>query len=272
MITRTMATAAVLALGLLGAANAEAQDKPTILLVHGAFAESSSWNGVISLLARDGYTAIAVANPLRGVATDAAYVAAIVRATPGQVLLVGHSYGGTVISSAAANEPTVAGLVFVSAFAPDVGESSFELAGRFPGATLAATLAPPVSLPGGGVDLYIRQDRYWAQFAADTPEAEALLMAITQRPIAEAAGAEKASAAAWRSIPSWWIYGTADLNIPEQALAFMADRAGSRRTIAVVGASHVVMVSHPARVAALIQEAASATAAISGAAHAPHDQ
>jgi pimeloyl-ACP methyl ester carboxylesterase len=174
----------------------------------------------------------------------------------GPVVLVGHSYAGAVVSVAADGLPNVKALVFVDAFEPAPGETSLELTGRFPGSTLGPTLAPPVALPDGGQDLYVQQDRFPAQFAADLPLAEARVMAAEQRPVTQAALAEAASAAAWASIPSWSIYGTADVNIPPAALVFMARRAHARETIAVAGASHMVMLSHPAEVTALIEDAA----------------
>ena len=232
--------------------------KPTIVLVHGAFAESSSWNGVVAELLAEGYPVVAAANPLRGVKNDADYVATIVQAINGPVVLVGHSYGGSVITNAANGNPNVKALVYVAAFAPEKGESALELSGRFPGGTLGPTLAPPVTLPDGGKDLYIQQDRFGAQFAADVPAAESKLNAATQRPIAEAALTEPSGAPAWKSIPSWHIYGDADKNIPAAAMAFMAERAGSKETLVLKGASHVPMVSNPAAVAGIIRRAASA--------------
>lgn len=229
--------------------------KPTVVLVHGAFAESSSWNGVVDALARDGYEVVAAANPLRGVSADAAYVSTLLNSIQGPVVLVGHSYGGAVISLAAQRAGNVKALVYVAAFAPDVGENCLELTGRFPGSTLSGTLAKPVDLPGGAHDLYIRQDRFPKQFAADVPLAQAQQMAATQRPIVDAALGEKATAAAWKSLPSWSIYGSSDLNIPPAAMDFMAKRARSTTTV-VPGASHVVMVSHPQQVAAVIEKAA----------------
>jgi len=254
---RIMILAAALA-GALGLVTPSAAQpaKPTVVLVHGAFADSSSWDGVVTELTRDGYRVVAAANPLRGASSDAAYVAAVVKSVGAPVVLVGHSYGGTVITQAADGVANVKGLVYVSAFAPDVGESSFGLAGKFPGATLGAALAPPVNLPGGGQDLYIQQDRFPAQFAADVPLAKAKLMAAGQRPINQAAGDEKVAKVAWKALPSWFIYGSADLNIPPAAQAFMAERAHARKTVVVPGASHVVMVSHPHEVAALIEAAA----------------
>ncbi|HEY6941984.1 alpha/beta hydrolase [Dokdonella sp.] len=231
--------------------------RPTIVLVHGAFAGSSSWSDVIRTLNRKGYPVVAVANPLRSIKGDAAYVASLVRSIPGPVVLVGHSYGGSVITSAADGLANVKGLVYVAGFAADVGESPAKLAGQFPGSTLGPAIAPAVTLPDGDKDLYISTDKYHAQFAADVGAASAAVMAATQRPITEAALNEASASAAWKSIPSWFIYGTLDRNIPAAAHAFMAERAHSRKTVAVKGASHVVMISHPGAVAALIEEAAS---------------
>lgn len=230
--------------------------KPVVVLVHGAFADASSWDGVIRILHKDGYPVIAPANPLRGVKSDGAYIGNLIAAQSGPVILVGHSYGGNVITEAANGHPNVKSLVYVSAFAPDTGEAAGELAGKFPGSTLGPTLAPPVALADGGNDLYIVQAKFRAQFAADVPAAQAALMAVTQRPIAQAAIGEKSGDAAWKTIPSWFIYGDADKNIPPQALAFMAKRAKAKDVVVVKGASHVVMVSHPDAVAKLIEKAA----------------
>lgn len=236
-----------------------ASDKPTVVLVHGAFADAGSWNGVIAQLQKDGYTVVAAANPLRSVKTDAAYVADIVAGIKAPVVLVGHSYAGSVISEAAEDHDNVKALVYVSAFSPDVGESSASLSGKFPGSTLGATLAPPVPLSSGGKDLYIQQDKFPAQFAADVPAKQAALMAAGQRPITEEALNEEETAPAWKHIPSWHIYGDADKNIPPKSMAFMAERANSKKTVVVKGASHVVMVSHPKEVAELIETAAKKT-------------
>ena len=242
----TLATTSVMA----------AAPKPTIVLVHGAFAGSSSWNGVVAELSEQGYPVIAAANPLRGVASDGAYVAALARSVNGPVVLVGHSYGGAVISAAANNLPQVKALVFVAAFAPDQGESALALTGKFPGSTLPTALAAPVKLDDGGEDLYVQQDKFPQQFAADVPFSQGQAMAATQRPVKVAALSEPAPAPGWKAIPSWSIYGSADLNIPPQAMAFMAERAKSRKTVVVPGGSHALMVSHPAEVAALIVDAA----------------
>lgn len=231
--------------------------KPTIVLVHGAFADSSSWNHVVSRLEKDGYPVLAVANPLRGVKSDGEYVARILKSVKTPLVLVGHSYGGSVISSAATNVSNVKALVFVSAFAPELGESAATLSSKNPGSTLGSTLDEPVVLPDGTKDLYINQRKFPEQFAADVPLATARLMAVGQRPITDAALAEPASSAAWEKTPSWFVYGEADKNIPPQTLKWMADRAKSKKTVAIKGASHVVMISHPDEVTKLIEAAAS---------------
>ena len=235
------------------------EDKPTVVLVHGAFADSSSWDGVVDLLLADGFAVLALANPLRGVRADSAYLASVLDGLPGDLVLVGHSYGGMLITNAATGNDRVKALVFVGAFAPDADESAAELAGRYEGSTLAETLKA-VSLPDGGTDLYIAQDRYHAQFAADVSARVAKRMAANQRPIAAAALAEASGTPAWRTIPSWFAFGTADRNIPADALRFMAQRAGSQRTVELQGASHAVAASQAAAVAGLIGEAAGAAA------------
>ncbi|WP_285420212.1 alpha/beta hydrolase [Pseudomonas sp. efr-133-TYG-5] len=242
---------------LVGASSAMAADvKPTVVLVHGAFADSSSWNGVVKILQQDGYPVIAAANPLRSLKGDAQSVADVLATIKTPVVLVGHSYGGPVISAAAYGNANVKGLVYVAALAPEAGETVAGLAGRFPGSTLGPTLAAPVALQDGGKDLYIQQDKFHDQFAADVPNAAAQLMAATQRPVTEAALNEAAGEPAWKSIPSWFVYGDQDKNIPPQAMAFMAQRAHARQTVVVKGASHVVMVSNPKTVAHLIESAA----------------
>jgi pimeloyl-ACP methyl ester carboxylesterase len=233
-----------------------AQDAATVVLVHGAFAESASWNGVIARLLAQGHPVVAAANPLRGVKTDADYVAAILTGIPGPIVLVGHSYGGSVITNAASGNGNVVALVYVAGFAPDDGETAVNLQERFPGSTLGPTLAPPVGLPDGSSEVYIQQDKFWAQFAADVPEAEAKLMAATQRPVSTAAFTDASGVPAWKAIPSRFIYGELDKNIPVALQAFMAERAGSRETVEVKGASHVVMISHPDAVAEMIRHAA----------------
>ena len=231
-------------------------EKPTVVLVHGAFAGSSSWNLAASRLLAQGYPVVAVANPLRSVKGDARYVASFLDAIPGPVVLVGHSYGGNVISVAATGKRNVKALIFVSGLAPDAGETAAALSGKFPGSTLGPTLAPPVQLADGNKDLYIVQEKFHNQFAADVPLNEAILMAAEQRPITEAALNEAGESAAWKSIPSWFLYGSLDKNVPPAVHAFMAKRAGARRTVEVKGASHVVMISHPDALVRMVNEAA----------------
>jgi pimeloyl-ACP methyl ester carboxylesterase len=231
------------------------ETKPTIVLVHGAFADSSSWEGVTRILLQDGYPVVAAANPLRSLSGDAGYVSTVLSSIEGPVVLVGHSYGGMVITNAVKDNTNVQALVYVDAFAPEAGESAFSLSGLYPGSTLATALAP-VALPDGVTDLYIQQDKFWAQFAADVPEAETRWMAATQRPVTDVALNELSDEPAWKTIPSWFIYGDLDLNIPPAAMAFMAERAGAWETVVIPGASHVAMISNPDEVANLIVRAA----------------
>ncbi|WP_431970474.1 alpha/beta fold hydrolase [Nocardia sp. bgisy134] len=234
--------------------------KPTVVLVHGAFADGSSWNDVIEKLRADHYPVVAVANPLRGPASDAAALRALVSNVGGPVILVGHSYGGSVISAAAAGNDQVKGLVYVAAFLPAPGETALGLTSQYPGSTLPGTLNPvPFTATdgGAGTDLYIRQDKFHDQFAADVSAGRAALMAAAQRPIAQSALEEKATVAAWSEKPSWDVITTEDLNIPVAAQRFMAARAHAQVT--EVAASHSVAVSHPDVVADVIEQAARAT-------------
>lgn len=230
--------------------------KPTIVLVHGAFAESSSWNSVIIKLKKQGLNVIAAGNPLRGVKSDAATISAVARSVSGPVILVGHSYGGPVITEAANHAPNVGALVYVAGFAPEEGESAFSLSEKFPGSTLGSALTP-IATEDGGKDLYIRPEVFHSQFAADIPAAEAALMAATQRPVAQTALEEKSGVASWKRLPTYMIYGSDDRNIPAAVSKFMAERAHARRTVEVQGASHALMVSHPEDVATVILDAAS---------------
>ena len=226
----------------------------TIILVHGAFAESSSWHGVAAKLSTE-HRVVAYANPLRGIASDATGLTALVRSIDGPVVLAGHSYGGAVMTNVPADAGNIVGLVYVAAFALEAGESPGAAASLVPGGTLGDTLQP-VPLADGGTDLYIVQGKYHAQFCADLPEDDARLLAITQRPITEAALSEASGdQPLWRSVPSWFVFGDQDLNIPVGAHRIMAERAGSRRTVEIDGASHVVGVSHPDETAELIAEA-----------------
>jgi pimeloyl-ACP methyl ester carboxylesterase len=228
--------------------------KPTIVLVHGAFAESAGWNDVISPLREQGYFVMAVPNPLRSVSGDAEFVASVLASLQGPIVLAGHSYGGAVITNAARGNANVKALVYIAGFAPDMGENILELSTRFPGGTLGETLMA-VTLPDGSKDLYIRQDRFHAQFVGDVPAGVAALMAATQRPLRDVALNEPSGPPAWRSIPSWFLIPELDKNIPAQAHRFMAGRAQSRETVELAGASHAVAVSQPGAVASLILRA-----------------
>jgi pimeloyl-ACP methyl ester carboxylesterase len=257
----TLAVTAALALTPSSSAAPATPDnhgpKPTVILVHGAFADASSWNGEITDLERRGYPVIAAANPLRGVASDAAAIRALIESVKGPVVLVGHSYGGQVISNAALNEPNVKALVYVAAFIPEKGESALALSNKFPGSTLGDTLQP-VALPDGNTDLYVKQDLFPKQFAADVPLSQAKLMAATQRPVTQAALTEPSGDAAWHTIPSWSIIPTGDKNIPVKAQEWMAQRAHAH-TVEIKGASHAVLVSQPHAVTDQIIAAANAT-------------
>jgi pimeloyl-ACP methyl ester carboxylesterase len=231
--------------------------KPTVVLVHGAFADASGWNGVVTKLEADGYRVVAAANPLRSLKSDAESVSALLKSIDGPVILVGHSYGGEVITEAASGKSNVTALVYVAGFLPDTGESALSLSGKFPGSTLGGALAP-VALSDGDEDLYIQPAKFHAQFAADAPAADAALMAATQRPVTGRALSDMATTPTWKHLPTYVIYGTADRNIPAEVERFMAARAKARKTVAVEGASHALMVSQPGKVAALIEEAASA--------------
>ncbi|MET7732638.1 alpha/beta hydrolase [Streptomyces sp. NPDC005402] len=233
-------------------------ERPTIVLEHGAFADAASWDGVVTRLQRAGYPVVSAANPLRGPATDAAYLRSVVDHIDGPVVLVGHSYGGTVISQAAVGlEGKVKALVYIAAFLPDTGESSLGLTNKFPGSTLGQAIeSVNYTLPDGsqGADVYIKAEKFRGQFAADVPADKARLMAAGQRPIAAAALEEKSTKAAWKTIPSWSLVTTEDLNIPEAAQRYMSARAGARTT--VIHASHAVPVSRPDSVARIVDRAA----------------
>ncbi|MFF6772584.1 alpha/beta fold hydrolase [Streptomyces sp. NPDC012637] len=236
------------------------EPKPTIVLVHGAFADASSWSGTIRRLQHAGYPVLAPANPLRGLADDTAYLRSVLDAVDGPVVLVGHSYGGAVISGAAVGDSRVKALVYIAAFTPDKGESAAELAAKFPGSTLGDTVNPrSYPLPGGGsgTELVIERTKFHKQFAADVPTTDAAVMAVTQRPVATTALEEQAGDTAWRTIPSWALIATADKNIPPAAQQWMARRAGS--SVTEVDASHAVAVSRPAVVTHVILAAARAT-------------
>ncbi|MET7883337.1 alpha/beta fold hydrolase [Streptomyces avermitilis] len=231
--------------------------KPTIVLVHGAFADASSWNGVVERLERRGYTVIAPANPLRGLDSDSTYIASVLDSIKGPIVLAGHSYGGAVISTAAAGNPRVKSLVYVSALMPDVGESGMTLAARFPSELGTATKSVPYRAGGvSGTDLYLKPDRLHQVFAADLPESTTRLMAVTQRPVATTAFSEQAKVAAWKHIPSWFLVAKQDKSINPDQERFEAKRAGSHTV--EINSSHVAMIAHPEAVSDLVLQAATA--------------
>jgi pimeloyl-ACP methyl ester carboxylesterase len=228
----------------------------TIILVHGAFAESSSWNDAAERLLGEGHRVIAYANPLRTIAGDAAGLTELVRSIDGPVVLAGHSYGGAVMTNVPADAGEIIGLVYVAAFALEADESSGAASALVPGGTLGETLES-VPLPGEGVDNYVAVEKFHQQFCADLPARQAKLLAVTQRPITEAALNEPAGRdPLWKKVPSWFIFGDQDRNIPVEAHRIMAERASSKRTVEIAGASHVVGISHPSETAELILEAA----------------
>ena len=258
---KTLLMSALPASAMLMAATpsqAQSSERPTIVLVHGAFNESSSWAGVIREIP-DGYRVIAAANPLRGVKSDSSYLAKLIDSIQGPVVLVGHSFSGMTITNAATGKGNVRALVYVAALAPDAGETANDLLSKFPGGTSGSALGPPVDLGGGAHDVYVQQDKFHAQFGADVSASRARIMAVTQRPIVDTAFGEQSGPPAWKSVPSWFIYGTGDKNLPLATTLFMAKRAGARRVVEIKGASHLLLVSHPKETAKLILEAAQQT-------------
>jgi pimeloyl-ACP methyl ester carboxylesterase len=233
--------------------------QPTIVLVHGAFAESASWDGVIDPLRDAGHTVIAAANPLRGLASDAAGVSDLVRTIDGPVVLVGHSYGGAVITNVDPEAGEIVALVYAAGFAPKAGEDCIQLSQMFPGSTLGEALQP-VPRSDGTTDLRIAPDRFHEQFCADVPAALASRMAVTQRPVTQEALSEPSGEPLWRQRPSWFLFGEEDRNIPAALMYYMADRARAHRTLEIPGASHAVTVAHPKATAHMILEAATAPA------------
>jgi pimeloyl-ACP methyl ester carboxylesterase len=232
--------------------------KPTVILVHGAFGDASSWHPVFERLDTDDYDVLAAAIPLRGVASDASYLGAVIDQIDGPVLLVGHSYSGCVITVAGASEK-VAGLVYVAGFVPDEGESIADLQGRYPSLAMGNFLQPR-PLPDGSLELSVDPQRFHDIFCGDVPDAEAEFMAHAQRPLLASAFEEPAAAAAWRVKASWGVFGTGDQPISPQLHRFSYERAGSTVT-EIEGASHFVLLSNPDVVAGVIREAVQACSA-----------
>jgi pimeloyl-ACP methyl ester carboxylesterase len=232
--------------------------KPTIVLVHGAFGDASSWRPVVERLDGEEYAILAAAVPLRGIASDASYLGAVIDQLDEPVVLVGHSYSGCVITVAGASDK-VTGLVYVAGFVPDEGETIADLQGRFPSLAMGNFLQPR-PLPDGSAELSVDPQRFRDIFCADVPNADAAFMAHAQRPLLATAFEEPATAAAWRVKPSWSVFGTGDQPIAPQLHRFSYERAGSK-VRELEGASHFVMLSHPDAVADVIREAVTASAA-----------
>jgi pimeloyl-ACP methyl ester carboxylesterase len=242
-------------------------DAPTVVLVHGAFADGSSWAGVIERLQRRGVTTAAVANPLRGISADSAYVASVLAQTPGPVVLVGHSYGGAVISNAAAQAGNVVGLVFVAAFAPDEGETLGQVEDGSKDSVLNSALVPrqyPTADGGSATEFFIDPAKAREAFAGDLSDDQAALIAAVQRPVAQLAFTEPNGPPAWKNRPCWAVVATGDKAAGTDVVRSMAERAGA--TIREVDGSHVIMVSQPDVVADVILEAVGAVGAPVGAA------
>jgi pimeloyl-ACP methyl ester carboxylesterase len=235
----------------------------TIVLVHGAFAESSSWDGVIEPLVAEGHKVVTAANPLRSLATDAQSVTDLVRTIEGPVVLVAHSYGGAVISNVDRDAGDIVGLVYANGFAPDAGEHCFQLAAKFPGSLLGEETARPVPRSDGTTDLYVAEDSFHDIFCQDVPADKAALMAATQRPATQEALTEPSGERPlWKDVPSWFLLGEEDHIIPAELQRFMAHRAQSQRTTAIEGASHAIPVSRPdATVHPILEAAAQRVAA-----------
>jgi pimeloyl-ACP methyl ester carboxylesterase len=240
--------------------SAQTAAKPTIVLVHGGFADASSWNDVVPRLQREGYTVVAPANPLRGVAADSAYIASFVRQIEGPVLLVGHSYGGAVITNAGADAANVVGLVYVAAFIPDEGESLQTIEADSRDSVISAALLQ-LQYPTGrdsetAVEFVINPALFREAFAADLPADQTIIMAATQRPFAALGFSEPSGPVAWKRLPSWAAVATGDKAAGSDVLRSMAQRA--KATIVEVEGSHVIMMSQPEAVTDVILQAARA--------------
>jgi pimeloyl-ACP methyl ester carboxylesterase len=232
--------------------------EPTIVLIHGAFVDASTWRPVHDLLTRDGYTVLAPPNPLRGLPYDAAHTASLIDALDGPIVLVGHSYGGAVITVAGESDK-VTGLVYVAGVAPDEGESVNDLQARFPSLAMGP-LVRPTELPDGSVEISIDPEQFPNVFGPDVTAEDAAFMAISQRPVSATAFDDPATTAAWRTTPSWAVFGTGDRPVAPDLQRFQYARAGSTVT-EVEGASHLVMLSKPEIVAGVIAEALTASVA-----------
>jgi pimeloyl-ACP methyl ester carboxylesterase len=262
LLVLALAAPATVASAAGGAAGSTSSaPKPTVVLVHGAWADGSSWNAVVSRLRHDGFPVRVPPNPLRGVVNDSTTVANFLATVPGPIILVGHSYGGAVITNAATGNPNVKALVYVDAFAPAEGEKVFPLAGADSAVAVDPTtifdFVPYPGAPAGDVDLYLKHDFFVNTFAAGVRKETAELGYATQRPLAYSAGDTASGAPAWATIPSWYLLGTQDTIITPTAQLFMAQRAHS--TIVRVKAGHLSLLLRPDAVEKLVLDAARAT-------------
>ena len=238
-------------------------DQPTVVLVHGAFADASSWNGVIERLHARGVPVMAPANPLRGITADAAYLGAVLAQIEGPVLAVGHSYGGAVITNAATDAENVVGLVYVAAFAPDEGETLGAAEASSKDSVLNSALVPwtyPSADGGSATEFYIAPAKTRDAFAGDLSDEQATLIAATQRPVADAAFGEPSGPPAWKHLPSWAVVATGDKAAGTDVVRSMAERAGAK--ITEVDGSHVIMVSQPDAVTNVILQAVTAVTTV----------
>ena len=241
--------------------NPQEGSRPTVVLVHGAFADASGWNGVVELLQAEGVQVTAPANPLRGVSIDSAYIASFLEQVPGPVLAVGHSYGGAVITNAASRVDNVVGLVYVAAFAPDEDETLGGIEQDSKDSVLGSALVPFRYPTGQGaetaVELAIDPEKFRDAFAADLPAGQTAVMAATQRPVAELAFSEPSGEPAWKRLPSWAVVPSGDKAAGSDVVRSMAERAGAE-IFEAEGASHVPMMSQPEVVAGTILAALAA--------------
>jgi pimeloyl-ACP methyl ester carboxylesterase len=237
-------------------------DSLTVVLVHGAFADASSWSGVITRLQEKGVPVTAPPNPLRGIAADSAYIASVLEQIEGPVLLVGHSYGGAVITNAASTAKNVVGLVYVAAFAPDEGETLGAVENGSKDSVLNSALVPRQYPANGGsaTEFFIDPPKTHEAFAGDLSHQQAALIAAIQRPVAEAAFSEPNASPAWKHLPSWAVVATGDKAAGTDVVRSMAERAGA--TITELEGSHVIMISQPQAVTEVILEAVKAVAAV----------
>ena len=261
----TMACAIALAVVTLADRSAAAparttQAKPTVVLVHGAWANNASWAGVIERMQREGYTVAAPPNPLLSLSGDTGFIADYLKTIQGPIVLVGHSYGGMVISNAATGNPNVKALVYVTAFVPEQGESALQLSLSQPGSALDGppetvfNFVPYPGAPDGDAEVYIKPDVFLNAFANDLPAKQGAVLAATQAPATFSALTAPSGPPAWKTLPSWYVFGTLDKAIPPAVQQFMADRADAR--ITRVKAGHLSMISRPKAVTKVILDAA----------------